>query len=241
MITLNGIKKFADTKNPCSTYFEPFKRAIRNKDKKLAWQIVAMNVGWLNDHNFEIKTDNIPIDVDGEVYLLNRKGVILVSSNIKNGKINGKHILYRDDGSKGLIKHYKDNVLDGDHKHYYRNGNIFKSSFYKDGFLHGECIEYYVDGLVKMITTYEYGKINGEKRIYFEDGKIYQILHFKNGIKDGERIIFDNDGSKVDRFNYKDGLLEGDHYHYVNGNIESITNYFNDKKVYTNLIYYHEE
>ncbi len=241
MITLNRIKIFAAVKYACDTYFEPFKRAIRNKDKKLAWQIVAMNIEWLNAHGLGIELNDIPMDVDGEVYLLNEKGDLIISSNIKNRMKNGKHIVYYDNGKKSIKSHYKDNVLDGNYKTYNDDGTLAYNYNCKNGFIHGEYIKLWYNGLVNEICNYDMGKLNGEKRIYYLSGNISTIRNYKNGKVHGEEIYFNEDGLKTAKYNYRGGLLNGDHYNYKDGRITCITRYVDDHAVRINEIFYYQE
>ena len=91
----------------------------------------------------------------------------------KNGKRDGKHIQYHDDGKKiKMVRYYKNGQLDGLCREWWSNGKLYDEFYYKNGELDGTYVSWY------------------------EDGQMAKKTCFKNGNMDVYYISFDEDGSK---------------------------------------------
>jgi len=124
-------------------------------------------------------------------------------------------------GPEDVVKeegNYKDGNKDGKWTSYCEHGNIIEEGNYRDGKKHGKWTSYFDDGQIWYVGNYKDGKKHGEF-VYYGYGN-YNILH------------------KVRLQNFKDGKLNGKHIEYhINGEINSIVNYKDEKKVGKNNFY----
>ncbi|GGG33442.1 hypothetical protein GCM10011344_37880 [Dokdonia pacifica] len=112
-------------------------------------------------------------------------------ANYKDGKKNGKYIIYAINGIKMKEENYKDGKLHGKSMNYYKNGNPREEKIYNMNVPVGKYISYYENGIVKSILEY------GENR------KILNLIEAN-----------DSDGNPLDKGTLKDG--NGVYYEYDN-------------------------
>ena len=109
---------------------------------------------------------------DVALLLINRVG--------KDGKKEGEHLSYYENGQLKWEGNYKDGKLDGEWLHYYENGEVKEKSNYKDGTREGEESWYYENGQLKGKSNYKDGKEDGESSEYREDGQLKETVIYKN-------------------------------------------------------------
>ena len=73
--------------------------------------------------------------------------VCKIEKHYKDGKLDGKWILWHANGQIGLEKHYMDGKLDGKWTSWHANGQILSENHYKDGkCISGDCQEIEIIG-----------------------------------------------------------------------------------------------
>lgn len=113
----------------------------------------------------------------------------------KGNTVNGEYIEYFNDSDfKRTVKHYKNGRLDGKCVIYKSKGIKHAEENYKDGIVDGECTWYYSDGGVSDKGYCKDGKLT-ELVTYNHDGIKVRTSHYKNGVKHGEEIYHYPDGS----------------------------------------------
>ena len=134
-----------------------------------------------------------------------------------NGKSEGKHYSYFDNGQLLLETQEKNDKSQGEGYEYYPNGNLKDKRIYKDNIII-DSVEYYQNGKIRRIFKTTEG-LKGIIVAYYEDGihkssemsviQDYSIKDKMNYIMDGESTAYDKKGQIMGILNYKDGKLTG--------------------------------
>ena len=134
-----------------------------------------------------------------------------------NGKSEGKHYSYFDNGQLLLETQEKNDKSQGEGFEYYPNGNLKDKRIYKDNIII-DSVEYYQNGKIRRIFKTTEG-LKGIIVAYYEDGihkssemsviQDYSIKDKMNYIMDGESTAYDKRGRIMGILNYKDGKLTG--------------------------------
>ena len=102
-----------------------------------------------------------------------------MTENIKDGLVT----YWYENGNKEMEKTYKDGRLDGKHilyyNHpYYKSGKKWREQTYKDGELDGLYTTWYDNGQKKKEVNFKEGKEDGLETQWFKNGKrAYQYVH----------------------------------------------------------------
>ena len=134
-----------------------------------------------------------------------------------NGKSEGMHYSYFDNGQLLLETQEKNDKSQGEGYEYYPNGNLKDKRIYKDNIII-DSVEYYQNGKIRRIFKTTEG-LKGITVAYYEDGihkssemsviQDYSIKDKMNYIMDGESTAYDKRGRIMGILNYKDGKLTG--------------------------------
>lgn len=228
MITLEEIKEFAKDNQACDTQYKVFTNALDKNDIKLAWQIVAINIRWLQVSGLKIELTDIPINIDGicmlnypyDPYVIN-DGISIPYHviPIKNCKINGKVMRY--------------DILSDKHTPYLKSIINFK-----DGIRHGENKEYYHDGTLHSIRNYKNGDVDGKLKRFHPNGKTSESAIYLNDKRDGIYKRYFTNGKKEMVCSYTDGKLNGElTEHYTDGKIQTRSYYNLGRKIGDTILY----
>ncbi len=158
------------------------------------------------------------------------KRLIREEYTLVEGKKNGLHKKYFENGIVAAELPCKDGKPNGLCKFYYEPGGLRFEKNYKAGIQDGPMKEY--DGAGKVISenTFLNGKIEGESRSY-SGGKLVKLYNFKNGLKHGVSTDFYPDGSKLRDTPYLNGNINGIEKEYDNkGNLITETEYKKGRK-----------
>lgn len=134
-----------------------------------------------------------------------------------NGKSEGNHYRYFDNGQLYVKINLKNDKSEGESYEYYPNGKISDKSFYKNDII-TKLTGYYENGKIKRIFKTTEG-LRGIITGYYEDGiskssemNVIQDYSEKRVLKfihDGESTAYDKKGQIMGILNYKDGKLTG--------------------------------
>ena len=173
--------------------------------------------------NYERNKEKDRVYVNGEdkpftgAAIRKKNGRIIGIYTYINGKSEGKHYKYFDNGQLSLETQEKNDKTEGEGFEYYPNGKLRQERFYKNGVV------------IKSTSYYENGKLwkilkstGGLRAIitgYYEDGvhknsemSVIQDYSKKGEISyimDGESTAYDKKGQIMGILNYKDGKLTG--------------------------------
>lgn len=108
----------------------------------------------------------------------------------REGKADGRHILWH---SNGLIKEkrfYRDNRKDGHHEGWYENGHKAFDYNFDNGVYVGTVKEWYPGGQPYMVGNYnKEGQQEGMQQVWTEEGVLHMNYEIKNGRKYGNAGI----------------------------------------------------
>lgn len=172
---------------------------------------------------------------DGKYQHFKRNNLI-EESNYKEGRLEGMRKKFYADG-KTLQSEatFVDGKLNGMHKTYFQNGNLETEKGYKLGVEDGPDRRYNHDtGKLALDTYYKDGKKEGKwvEHIFSSSrGDYIEISNYKDGLPAGEYLKTLENGVVLIKGTYKDGKKEGVWVtNRKNGLPETSTTYRNDKK-----------
>ena len=149
---------------------------------------------------------------------------------IKNGKKEGKGILYYNNGDK-YDGFFKDDKKEINGVLYYKNGNIYEGEFKNDK-KNGKGTFYYNDGQYKgdkyvgdFLDDYKHGK----GIYYFHSGNKYEG-DWKNNKMEGKGIFFFNNGD-IYEGDFKDWVQDGKGISYFYNGIRMMGDYSRGKPI----------
>jgi len=157
--------------------------------------------------------------MDGiQISVYNKFGKTRHEENYINGKLDGKEIRYNEEYVGGISEetNYKNGKRDGKYISYFKDGKISEEINFKDGMKNGIWIKYR--------SQKDYGIYSKEFESNYKDNK-----------RDGIHNEYDNNGVIKLESNYKEGLLDGKLVNYVNGKVNSVRYFQNDKQIENKL------
>ncbi len=160
--------------------------------------------------------------LDGKKLIFYQNGQLKFKGNYKNGEPIGEHFKY-DKNGQIIEKHRYNNGIPVE-KIFYNNGKIIKKESYKTGKL--EVSQEFDEGKLIAETYYYPDKIKHLE--YYPNGKIKMEGFYKNNLKNGKWIYYDQSGQKTKeeiyldneltgQGTYKNGKKDGIWYHYGPG------------------------
>lgn len=113
----------------------------------------------------------------------NKKYIII--TNYCNGKLNGKHETFYDNGNHNIICNYVNNNLHGKYEEFYDDNTCKIICNYVKNVLHGKYEKYYPNGKLHISCEYIIGELNNEYKEYYDSGLIHKKCNYIRGILDG--------------------------------------------------------
>lgn len=104
--------------------------------------------------------------------------------------ING--LLYCDNGDMGIYVNGKE---DGLHRYWYDNGQLWYENNFKDCQLHGVQRGWHEDGRLYYETNWKHGKKYGLHRQWYENGQLKYEVNYKENKKEGRFRYWDKYGN----------------------------------------------
>ena len=136
----------------------------------------------------------------------------------KNGKLDGKAILYDFDNRFVAYFTYQEGVANGECEMYYSSGGIYFSGFLLEGYRNGPGIEYRKDGSVIYEGFYKNGRQAPNIKLRSDDSNYWD-----------EKNEY---GEMVSMFQIDDiGLYHGICYLYCNGKLRKISRWEHGKEI----------
>ena len=130
-------------------------------------------------------TENIK---DGLVTYWYENGNKEMEKTYKDGRLDGKHILYYNQGTK-------DGILYGEYHPYYKSGKKWREDTYKDGELDGLSTCWWSTGWKKWEGNYKNEKQDGLWTGWYKYGRKYSERLWKDGKVVNVIGLWNEDGS----------------------------------------------
>ena len=102
------------------------------------------------------------------------------------------------------------NFLEGKIMVYGDDGQLSGVYNYKDGRPHGSSEDYYPNGVVSLSVTYLHGKKHGKEEWFSEDGSTTYEANFKEDVMDGPEITWSEEGAYTEIIYSNGKVVEAD-------------------------------
>ncbi len=138
--------------------------------------------------------------------------------HLKDGEYHGKFVVYYPDGSIYITGNFKNGKKQGVHKKYNEDGTLSQVVYYKDDEPY-RVKTYYPNGKLKMdaqVSLYLFERLSstifttddwildGQVKEYFQNGQIESIMNYKRGHLAGHYVLYDSLGRIVNIGNLKE-------------------------------------
>lgn len=123
---------------------------------------------------------------------------IFERANYLDGQLEGKRILYFDDGQPEIIENYSHNILTDTLYLFYPSGALKMTSYFNNGIHTGVNTVYYESGMKKEEVLFQNNEEQGRFVEYHSNGKIHWEGQYLNGENEfGELIQYDSTGQMI--------------------------------------------
>jgi hypothetical protein len=123
----------------------------------------------------------------------------------KDGKRDGPHVKYYNNGQVWCKGTYHNNKKDGPWVNYYRNGQLHREGTFKNGKKDGPWVGYYDNGQLYAEGTYKNGQREGPWVEYHYNGQLESEGTYKDGEQDGPWVSYNDNGRVLDTETFKNG------------------------------------
>ena len=116
------------------------------------------------------------------------------SYSIRNGKLHGPFVTYREDGSRAFQVTFSNGVEQGPFKRWFEGGKIWVDENYKAGKLDGISLTYFSNGKIQVQSSYRAGKKEGLEIGWHENGQqCWEAIYEKGKLKN--KLTWKSDGT----------------------------------------------
>ncbi|MCU8029402.1 hypothetical protein L5M51_06490 [Shewanella sp. SM73] len=158
---------------------------------------------------------------------LSRKG-----SSDAQGRYQGTHLHYWEDGALSGEYHYQHGQLHGDQKSYHTNGQLRELQHRVNGAELGLSQSYFNNGQLQTRVTYGANGMEGLYESFHNNGQPEQTVNMVAGKREGERLYWTKDGWLYTKEFYLKGKIHGEVLIYRAADVlQEIKHYEHDKQV----------
>ena len=129
--------------------------------------------------------------------------------NWKDGERDGPFVAWHDNGQKSSEGNWKDGKQDGLYFAWHDNGQKKSEGNWKDGKVIGLSFGWHANGQKRHEGDYKAGKKEGLHASWHENGRKRDEGNYEAGKKEGLHASWHENGHKSSEYNYKDGKQEG--------------------------------
>lgn len=190
-------------------------------------------MGVLQENAEEVAKINI-------IQKLNPKtGELAFKGSYRNGKEEGVHRIYDDNGNVISSMIYENGIVlfegivddqgrkQGPWKEFYPTGELKAKGDYKDNLKIRKWEYYFLNGKVEQVGSYVRGRAEGEWIWYHNNRQVLRQEEYVDGFKDGTFIEYGDTGNVITKGNYIEGLKDGD-WIYQQNDYREKGKYFDD-------------
>lgn len=215
-----------DLKNGYWKYYQPNGNLIR---------VEKWIMGVLQENAQEVAKVEIKREINPNTGKLAFKG------SYRNGKPEGVHREYGDDGEVTSSKIYDNGIVlfegivdengmrQGHWKEYYTTGELKAEGRYKDNLKISKWLYYYREGNVEQTGSYLRGLADGQWVWKYPNGQTWREEEYLTGLEDGPSVEYSDSGTVISRGEYIEGYKEGEWFFELNDHRE-IGSYFEGER-----------
>ena len=123
---------------------------------------------------------------------------IFEKASYVDGQLEGKRILYFENGQPEIIEHYTSDILSDTLYLFYLSGALKMTSYYKNGIHTGINTVYYESGSIKEEVRFHNNEEQGPFIEYHPNGQVHWTGQYLNGENEyGELIQYDSTGQMI--------------------------------------------
>ncbi len=166
----------------------------------------------------------------GPVSSYDDKGRLKADAEFRKGKLDGKMLVYNENGQTVQHSRFGDDRLNGLSVFYDDKGLLIMKASFLNGKLHG-LMSVYEEGHLQAQFNYVNGVREGQAVHYnLKTGQISGTQQYKNDKPDGKAVWYDEEGILLSETMFKEGKMEGEKRdYYKNGQLMLQTFYVADK------------
>jgi len=138
----------------------------------------------------------------------------------KNGKKEGKQIIYWANGNIKSEEEYMDGEQINIEKNYFESGKLKSTYFYKDGLYDSTYYLYFENGQVEEIINYKENDFSGKHQYFHSSGKVLFSGNYKYDYREGWVEYLSSDGNLQYKILYHMGIELA--YSYLNKNGKAV-------------------
>ena len=196
---------------------------------------------WIDGVLQEPSIETAKIDIRKEISP--ETGQLVFKGSYVNGKENGVHRFYDDEGNIISSKVYTSGILmeeggtvdelgrkQGRWKAFYADGTLRHEGAYKDGLRTGPWIYYFNDQSIEQKGSYVEDEPNGEWVWFYPNGDIWREESYLNGLEDGLSIEYDTEGIVLAKGEFIDGFREGE-WVFISGDHREEGTFFEGERI----------
>ena len=103
------------------------------------------------------------------------------SYSLKEGRLHGPFVTYREDGSRAFQVTFADGIEHGPFKRWFEDGTIWVVEQFRTGKLNGVSLTYFSNGQLQVQSIYRAGKKEGLEIGWYETGQQRWEAVYENG------------------------------------------------------------
>ena len=195
-----------------------------NLDKE--WESIVkdieLNISQVTGQSLINNNDYLDFILDTKTNNILRKemaelGNITYIGTLKDGKFDGKVMMFFENGQVQFNYFLKNGVNDGDFLEYFSDGQIYKKLFFIDGEVEGLLEEYHPNGQLKSSKKAKNGKWDGTHKGFFPNGQMEYVAEYLDGKANGQIITYYKSGQIENKSLHKNGVTGVRTSFYENG------------------------
>ena len=134
-------------------------------------------------------------------------GTVIEEAQFVKDTLNGKRILYYENGKPHIVENYSMGNFSGLYQAYYESGALEISGEYSKGAMNGEWIRNYENGQQMERVLFKNNQENGPFTEWHKNGKLKAKGQYLDGDKEhGELLLYDISGELEKKMNCDRGI-----------------------------------
>ncbi len=135
---------------------------------------------------------------------------LVSSSTMENGLIHGELIEYYPNGNKRISTEYKNGMVDGTISFYRKDGTPDQSGYVVGNKKQGDWFMYYENGKIKSHDHYKDNILNDTSKMFYRNGNLRAVGYYNMGSEGSSWMFYDSITGKFDGYGlFENGQMVG--------------------------------